>query len=179
MQLLKHDNNNNPIVDYKGTSYIVGIGTDQPVEVCRFRNDRHDNGKKSCIGKGAPIFFFNCRNLKCEKSVHVECFFSFIDREDEGHVNENGMVFLVCSKRCNAAVKKDIMKRNATNSSSLHWAKDGGEKMSSEQLLVEWLKDERRCSHLLGAEDSSDGDNHFGGKDGISHNSLSIDATIR
>jgi len=39
--------------------------------------------------------------------------------------------------------------------------------MSSEQLLVEWLKDERRCSHLLGAEDSSDGDNHFGGKDGM------------
>jgi len=51
--------------------------------------------------------------------------------------------------------------------------------MSSEQLLVEWLKDEHRCSHLLGAEDSSDGDNHFGGKDGISHNSFSIDATIR
>ena len=27
--------------------------------------------------------------------------------------------------------------------------------MSSEQLLIEWLKDERRCSKLLGAEDSS------------------------
>jgi len=100
VKLLKHDNNNNPIVDYKGTSYIVGIGTDQPVEVCRFRNDRHHNGKKSCIGKGAPtVGFFNCRNLKCEKSVHVECFFSYIDREDKGHVNENGMVLLVCSKR--------------------------------------------------------------------------------
>jgi len=75
VKLLNHDNNNNPIVDYKGTSYTVGIGTDQPVEICRFRNDRHDNGKKSCIGKGAPTGgFYNCRNLKCEKSVHVELF---------------------------------------------------------------------------------------------------------
>jgi len=140
VKVLKHDDNNNPIVDYKGTSYIVGIGMDKPVKVCRFRNDRHDNGKMSCIGKGMPtVGLFNCRNSKCEKSVHIECYFSFIDREDEGHVNDNGMVLLVCSKRCYNAVKKDVVKGNATN---LHWANDGGDSMSSEQLLIEWLKDE-------------------------------------
>jgi len=176
VKLVKHDDINNPIVDYKGTSYIVGIGTDKPVNVCRFRNDRHDNGKKSCIGKGMPsVGYFNCRNSKCEKSVHIECYFNFIDREDDGHVGDNGMVLLVCSKRCYNAVKKDVAKGNAAN---LHWANDGGEKMSSEQLLIEWLKDERRCSKLLGAEDSSTSDKQFGGNDGLTKSAIYLEISL-
>ena len=165
VKLLKHDDNNNPIVDYKGTSYIVGVGTDKPVTVCRFRNDRHDNGKKSCIGKGMPsVGYFNCCNSKCEKSVHMECYFSFIDREDDGHIDDNGKVLLVCSKRCFNVLKKAVVCPNAAN---LHWANDGGKKPNSEELLIIWLKDERRCSKLLGAKDSSSSDKEFGGSDGL------------
>ena len=35
--------------------------------------------------------------------------------EDHGYVNDNGMVLLVCSKRCYNAVKKDVAKGNAAN----------------------------------------------------------------
>jgi len=50
--------------------------------------------------------------------------------------------------------------------------------MSSELLLVDWLKDERRCSHLLGAEDSNEGENHFGGKNGMTKAAIYLEISV-
>ena len=189
-----YDDDGDLRVRFRGKKLFIVLGSDasgskkvpHKMRLCRFRNGRVKQGETKCNFGGrydVHLGFYRCTNKACKgpgggaKTVHLKCFFQFIENEKDGkHLISGDKVMLVCSRKCYKVVDESLKKvkvvpARATSKSPTppHWANDGLDgKPSSEQILVEWLSDQRNIERYLGAENSSGNESFFGGDGGKS-----------